>query len=188
MAVVAALDRLAAFLGLDFLGFVCKYCPLITALVGFAWFFRMRWLTAVAEYTSAFPAGITIGATRDRKYSYLRSHALGSELRRKGVDIVLTPQISPLGRFPERGRNWGSFSPDTYLCGEMVARAIRGIQDSEVIATTRHFIANEQEHFRFTLESDQNNFAIKDDISANLNDRTMHEIYLWQDKIIESLC
>lgn len=65
----------------------------------------------------------------------------------------------------------------------MVAPAIRGIQDNKVVATTRHFIANEQEHFRWTYEAKQNNFTITESISMNLDDRTMHEIYLCQEHL-----
>lgn len=70
-----------------------------------------------AEYTSAFPADIDIGATRDRGYAYARAHARGTELPDKGVGIFLTPQISLLGRFSEKGRNWESFSPGHSLIG-----------------------------------------------------------------------
>ena len=84
-----------------------------------------------------------------------------------------------MGRFPGSGRNWEAFSPDPYLTGEMVAPTVKGIQRNRVVSTIRHFIANEQEHFRFLLESEQNGFNITESISANLDDRTMHEIYLW---------
>jgi beta-glucosidase-like glycosyl hydrolase len=43
------------------------------------------------------------------------------------------------------------------------------MQSQGVIATAKHFIANEQEHFR----------QGPDAISSNLDDRTLHEMYLW---------
>ncbi|KAI9653286.1 MAG: hypothetical protein M1831_006121 [Alyxoria varia] len=132
-----------------------------------------------AEYTSAFPAGLNVGASWERKYAYARGHALGAELRKKGTDIVLTPQISPLGRFPQGGRNWESFGSDPYLNGEMVGPSIKGIQDNNLVATTRHFIANEQERFRWNYEAGDNGFELEESISANLDDWTMHEVYLW---------
>jgi beta-glucosidase len=83
------------------------------------------------------------------------------------------------GRFPEGGRNSEAFGSDTYLCGEMIAPTIKGIQDTGVIATTRHYIANEQEHFRNSMEIEQNSYNLSDSVSANLDDRTMNEVYLW---------
>ncbi len=72
--------------------------------------------------------------------------------------------------FPECGRNWESLSPDPYLCGEMVAPAIRRIQDEKLIATTRDFIGNEQQHFRWEPEAQRKDFKISDSISMNLDD------------------
>ena len=47
-----------------------------------------------------------------------------------------------------------------------MSQTIQGIQDSGVVACAKHYIMNEQEHYR-------NQF------SANLDDKTMHELYLW---------
>lgn len=56
--------------------------------------------------------------------------------------------VGPLGRSPEGGRNWEGFSPDPVLSGICVAQTVKGIQDAGVIATTKHYILNEQEHYR----------------------------------------
>ena len=96
-----------------------------------------------------------------------------------GGDIFARPVIGPLGTFPEGGRNWESFGPDPYLSGEFAAAHVKGIQDQGIIATAKHYIANEQEHFRFVTEALQNGFDITESISANVDDRTMHEVYLW---------
>lgn len=58
------------------------------------------------------------------------------------------------------------FSPDPYLTGALIAPTIQGIQDTGVMACTKHYIGNEQEHFRQS-------------ISSNIDDKTMHELYLW---------
>lgn len=47
-----------------------------------------------------------------------------------------------------------------------MSETIKGIQDAGVIACAKHYIMNEQEHDRDTY-------------SANLDDKTMHELYLW---------
>lgn len=47
------------------------------------------------------------------------------------------------------------------------------------MATAKHYIANEQEHFRQYPEAAGFGFNITDDLSSNIDDRTMHELYLW---------
>lgn len=66
-------------------------------------------LTTVADYVSAFPAGLTVAATFDRGLLYARGYAMGAEHRGKGVDIQLGPVSGPLGRAPAGGRNWEGF-------------------------------------------------------------------------------
>ena len=65
------------------------------------------------------------------------------------------------------------------LSGIAVAETIRGIQDAGVIACTKHFILNEQEHFRQASEAAGHGFNISEAISSNIDDTTMHETYLW---------
>jgi beta-glucosidase len=63
------------------------------------------------------------------------------------------------------------------LTGQLIAPTVQGIQSSGVIACTKHYILNEQEHFR--QNTDPPGFNITDSISSNLDDKTMHELYLW---------
>lgn len=125
------------------------------------------------DFNSAFPAGVTIAATWDRDLIYQRGQDMGMEHKLKGVDIQLGPVVGPLGRSPEGGRNWEGFSPDPVLSGIAVANTIQGMQSSGIMACTKHYILNEQEHFR------QGGTNISDSISSNLDDVTMHELYLW---------
>ncbi|KAL8903404.1 MAG: hypothetical protein Q9207_003950 [Kuettlingeria erythrocarpa] len=131
------------------------------------------------DYNSAFPAGVNVAATFDRGLAYARGQAMGQEHRGKGVDVQLGPVAGPLGRSPEGGRNWEGFSPDPALTGIMMARTIEGIQDAGVIACAKHYIVNEQEHFRQGPESTGFGFTINDSLSSNVDDTTLHETYLW---------
>ncbi|KAI9846043.1 MAG: hypothetical protein M1838_001425 [Thelocarpon superellum] len=131
------------------------------------------------DLNSAFPGGTTIAATWDRGALYARGYAMGSEHRDKGVDIQLGPVAGPLGRAPEGGRNWEGFSPDPVLTGIAMAETIKGIQDAGVIACAKHYILNEQEHFRQSIEALLDGIIITDSISSNADDVTMHELYLW---------
>lgn len=71
------------------------------------------------------------------------------------------------------------FSPDPYLTGALIAPTIEGIQDAGVMACTKHLIGNEQEHFRQSTEAQGYGFNITESMSANIDDKTMHELYLW---------
>ncbi|KAL9000747.1 MAG: hypothetical protein Q9188_005622 [Gyalolechia gomerana] len=131
------------------------------------------------DYNSAFPAGVNVAATFDRGLAFARGEAMGQEHRGKGVDIQLGPVAGPLGRAPAGGRNWEGFSPDPALTGIMMAQTIQGIQGAGVIACAKHFIVNEQEHFRQAPEEAGYGVIINDSLSSNVDDATMHETYLW---------
>jgi beta-glucosidase len=104
---------------------------------------------------------------------------MGQEFAGKGIDVQLGPVVGPIGRFPAGGRNWEGFSPDPYLSGQLVAETVQGIQSAGVIACTKHYIANEQEHFRQVGESTGRGYNITETLSSNIDDKTMHELYLW---------
>ena len=70
-------------------------------------------------------------------------------------------------------------SPDPALTGVLIAQTVQGIQSSGVIACAKHFIGNEQEHFRQSPESAGFGFNINDSLSSNIDDVTLHELYLW---------
>lgn len=128
------------------------------------------------DFNSAFPAGVTAATTWDRATIYQRGVDMGAEHRDKGVDAQLGPVVGPLGRSPEGGRGWEGFSPDPVLSGIAIAETIKGMQSSGIIATTKHFILNEQEHFR--QGAPPANLSLNS-ISSNIDDVTLHELYLW---------
>ncbi|KAI9804862.1 MAG: hypothetical protein M1825_001231 [Sarcosagium campestre] len=132
------------------------------------------------DYNTAFPGGVTVAATFDRGLMYARGYAMGEEFRDKGVDVQLGPVAGPLGRHPDGGRNWEGFSPDPVLTGIGMAQTIKGIQDAGTIACAKHYILNEQEHFRQGQERGiTDGVPVKESLSSNIDDRTMHELYLW---------
>lgn len=105
---------------------------------------------------------------------------MAGEFHRKGVTVALAPAvIGPLGRVAQGGRNWEGFSNDPYLAGVLAADTVRGAQEQGVIACSKHFVANEQEIGRNPLQdTDANNKTIES-LSTNIDDRTMHELYMW---------
>jgi beta-glucosidase-like glycosyl hydrolase len=125
---------------------------------------------------TAFPAGITVGATFNKKLMYERGSALGEEARNKGVNIQLGPAVGPLGRKPRGGRNWEGFGADPTLQAFGGAETIKGMQSHGVIATIKHFLLNEQEMYRMDLPIPH---GVKKALSSNIDDRTLHELYAW---------
>ncbi|PGG96023.1 hypothetical protein AJ79_09764 [Helicocarpus griseus UAMH5409] len=130
------------------------------------------------DHATAFPAGITVGATFDKQLMYDRGVAMGEEFRGKGVNIHLGPSVGPLGRKPRGGRNWEGFGMDPSLQGIGSAQTIKGVQSTGVIATVKHLVGNEQELFRMIFPIQPVGFLSKP-YSSNIDDRTMHELYLW---------
>ncbi|KKA26832.1 hypothetical protein TD95_000775 [Thielaviopsis punctulata] len=134
----------------------------------------------LADYVSVFPSGQLSAATFSRDLIHKRGEAIGREQRAKGVDVMLGPVAGPLGRTPAAGRNWEGFSPDPYLTGVGMEESIRGIQEKGgVIACAKHWIGNEQEHFRQQSEAASYGVDIAAAISSNIGDRAMHELYMW---------
>lgn len=103
---------------------------------------------ASADNVTAFPAGITTGATWDKALMYARGVAMGKEFRGKGTNVHLGPAVGPLGRKPLGGRNWEGFGADPVLQAKAAAQHIKGIQEQGIIATVKHLIGNEQEMYR----------------------------------------
>ncbi|KAI3324055.1 glycoside hydrolase family 3 protein [Xylariaceae sp. AK1471] len=124
------------------------------------------------NFVSSWPAGLSVGASWNRDLAQKRAVGMGGEFRAKGVNIALGPVVGPLGRITSSGRNWEGFSNDPYLCGALAYQTVQGIQSTGVITSTKHFIGNEQE----TNRNPEKNVTA---VSANIDDKTMHELYLW---------
>ncbi|EGX93355.1 beta-glucosidase, putative [Cordyceps militaris CM01] len=125
-----------------------------------------------AELVNAYPSALHSGASWDRNLTHQRGFHMGGEFKGKGINVALGPNAGPLGRTPLGGRNWEGFSVDPYLSGQLNAETITGIQKAGVVANLKHFIANEQETHRrpyFGVEA----------ASSNVDDKTLHEYYLW---------
>ncbi|KAF2686783.1 glycoside hydrolase family 3 protein [Lentithecium fluviatile CBS 122367] len=129
-----------------------------------------------AVYASVFPAQLSVAASWDRALTRQRGIQMAEEFKGKGAHIALGPVVGPLGRSPYGGRNWEGFSPDSYLSGVLVEETVTGIQSAGVQACTKHYIGNEQEIQR---NPSTVNGTTVEAISSNIDDKTMHETYLW---------
>ncbi|WP_051874414.1 beta-glucosidase family protein [Streptomyces exfoliatus] len=115
--------------------------------------------------TSALlPSASALGAAWDEQLLSDLGGLLASEAVRKGVDVVLAPNLN-LHRTPLAGRHFECFSEDPELTARTGAALIRGIQDHGVAATAKHFVANDSESDR--LHAD-----------VRVSERALREVYL----------
>ena len=110
------------------------------------------------------PSGSALGASWDVDLAYRYGAAAASEARRKNVDVVLGPTIN-LHRSPLGGRHFECFSEDPELSAELAAAYVGGLQDNGVAATPKHYVANDSETDRFTVD-------------VRPTDRALRELYL----------
>jgi beta-glucosidase len=113
---------------------------------------------------TALPAPIALAATWDPALARRYGDVLGSEAFATGHNVMLAPAVD-IARAPLGGRTFESFGEDPLLQARMVVPEIQGIQSHPVQATIKHFIANNQEYRRFTID-------------VRVDERTLHEIYL----------
>ncbi|GAA1924713.1 glycoside hydrolase family 3 C-terminal domain-containing protein [Microbacterium aoyamense] len=110
------------------------------------------------------PSGSALAASWDIDLAYRYGAAAASEARRKNVDVVLGPTIN-LHRSPLGGRHFECFSEDPELSAELGAAYVRGLQENGVAATPKHYVANDSETDRFTVD-------------VKVDARALRELYL----------
>ncbi|WGD36771.1 glycoside hydrolase family 3 C-terminal domain-containing protein [Lysinibacter sp. HNR] len=102
--------------------------------------------------SASLPNPTALAATFNPELAKRAGQLIGSEARRKNVDIVLGPTVN-LHRSPLAGRNFEAFSEDPVLTAETAVALVQGIQSQGVAATAKHFIGNDAETDRFTANS-----------------------------------
>ncbi len=115
-------------------------------------------------HATALPSGMAVAASFDTAVARRFGDIIGVESRDLALDVLEGPGVN-LARVPEAGRNFEYFGEDPYLTGTMAVAEIRAIQSHGVIAMAKHFVANEQETNRFTVDE-------------TVDDRALHELYL----------
>ncbi|MFI5336441.1 MAG: glycoside hydrolase family 3 C-terminal domain-containing protein [Opitutales bacterium] len=114
--------------------------------------------------STAYPAGIALAASWDTALAGSFGAALGRDCRARGVHILLAPGIN-IQRVPTNGRNFEYFSEDPFLASRFAVAVIRGLQGRGVVATVKHYAANNQETERDTID-------------VRVSERALREIYL----------
>jgi beta-glucosidase len=79
--------------------------------------------------------------------------SMGRDARARGVHFIPAPGMNTY-RAPMNGRNFEYLGEDFYLASKMAVPLIEGIQSQGVIATAKHFVANNMEYGRMDHSSD----------------------------------
>jgi beta-glucosidase len=126
-------------------------------------------------FVSGFSMANALTMTWDRSHFEAQFKAVGEEFYGMGYNLINGPEAGPLGRTPWGGRQPEAFSPEPYLTGVALGKAVAGQNAAGVIAGGRHFLFNEQETNRSASISSTTTSVY----SSNVDDKTTHELYLW---------
>ncbi|GHA80288.1 glycosyl hydrolase [Streptomyces tendae] len=110
------------------------------------------------------PSASALAATWDEALVERLGGVLAAEARRKGVDVLLAPTLN-LHRSPLGGRHFECLSEDPELTGRIGAALVRGVQAHGVAATAKHYVANDSETDRLTVD-------------VRVGERALREVYL----------
>lgn len=110
------------------------------------------------------PSPTALAATWDPALVERLGMLLAGEARRKGADVLLAPAVN-LHRTPYGGRHFECYSEDPVLTAQIGVAYVRGVQGGGVGATVKHFVANDTETDRMSVD-------------AVIDERTLRELYL----------
>ncbi|MBE0651035.1 MAG: glycoside hydrolase family 3 C-terminal domain-containing protein [Bacteroidales bacterium] len=113
--------------------------------------------------STSFPSGIALASTWDTALVRKIGQGIGREVRGKGRNIILGPNVN-IARNPLNGRTFEGFGEDPFLTSQMGVSYILGVQDEGVGTTVKHFVANSQEFNRMSIDE-------------KIDERTLREIY-----------
>ena len=116
------------------------------------------------DYIVAFPSLTCLAATWNRDLSAAYGNAVSEEFAFRGKDVMLGPGVN-IQRTPLNGRAFEYMGEDPYLAGEMVVPYICSAQANGVACCLKHFVLNDQETDRFS-------------VNVNVSERALREIYL----------
>lgn len=122
----------------------------------------VRW--TADDPSVALPSPTALAASWDPELARRAGVLLAQEARRKGVHVLLAPTVN-LHRSPLGGRHFEAYSEDPFLTGAIGSGYVRGVQSGGVATTVKHFVANDAETDRFTV----NNLV---------SERALRELYL----------
>ena len=113
---------------------------------------------------TAYPPNQALAATWNRDMAQRYGRSIARDCKARGINIILGPGVN-IYRSPLCGRNFEYMGEDPYLAGQTAANYIIGAQREGISTTVKHFLGNNSDYDR-------------DHISNDMDERTLHEIYL----------
>ncbi|MFF8375703.1 beta-glucosidase [Streptomyces sp. NPDC015661] len=98
------------------------------------------------------PSPTALAATWDPALARRAGRVLAQEAHRKGAHVLLAPTVN-LHRSPLGGRHFETYSEDPLLTARIGTGYVTGVQESGIAATVKHFVANDAETERFTVDN-----------------------------------
>ena len=118
----------------------------------------------VTKPATAMPAPVSMAATFNPDIARRFGATVGKEGRALGQDVLLSPMVN-IVRQPGAGRNFETLGEDPLLAASLVSAQVKGVQQNGLIATVKHFAANNFEQGRMG-------------VNVLIDERTLNEIYL----------
>jgi Beta-glucosidase-related glycosidases len=116
------------------------------------------------DSATCFPPGTSMAASWNTELAYERGLILADEARFREKDVLLGPGVNII-RTPLCGRNFEYLSEDPFLNAELTVPYILALQSRDVAGSVKHYLANNQETERTT-------------INVEMSERALREIYL----------
>lgn len=113
---------------------------------------------------TGLPAPIALSSTWDPEIARQYGEVEGRETRDVGAGMLEGPDVN-IARIPQGGRTFESYGEDPFLASQIAVSDIEGIQSEDVIATVKHYVANNQETDRLTIDE-------------AVGERALREIYM----------
>ena len=121
--------------------------------------------TVYYQFCTSWPCETMVAQTWDVDLAEKLGYATGREMMETGITLWLAPGLN-IHRNVLCGRNFEYYSEDPLLTGKLGAAVVRGAQQHKgCYATPKHFACNNQESGR-------------QQVSSNVDERTLREIYL----------
>ncbi len=113
---------------------------------------------------TAMPAPIALASTWDPALAHAFGDTVGAEMRQTGRNLLEAPDVD-LARVPYNGRTFEAFGEDPHLVARIAVPQIEAVQAHGVIAMAKHYVANNQERDR-------------ESVDTIVGERALHELYL----------